>query len=122
MNSGLNLKSKVPEFFLYLVHHLASILQEGGLPAESAKDMAIASAVRMAEQCGGQSIYFPKRILCFKLEERDRNIYREYNGTNRNEVCAKYGISKSRLYQIISAIRRQRSTQPPNSKNAAIGC
>jgi Mor family transcriptional regulator len=122
MNDGLKLNSKGPEFLLYLVHHLASVLQEGGLTAESAKDMAIASAVRMAEQCGGQSIYFPKRTLCFKLEERDWNIYREYNGTNRNEVCAKYGIARSRLYQIISAIRRQRSTQPLNSKNTAIGC
>jgi Mor family transcriptional regulator len=109
---------KAPEFLLYLVHHLASVLQEGGLPAESAKDMAIASAARMAVQCGGQSIYFPKSTLCFKLEERDWNIYREYNGTNREEVCAKHGISRSRLYQIITAIHRIRSTQrPPNSKN-----
>jgi Mor family transcriptional regulator len=118
MNSGSNLKSKGPEFLLDLVHHTAGVLRKAGMSSDSAQDLAVAVATRVAEQWGGHGIYFPKgtwngrAALCFKLEERDWKIYREYDGTNRHEVCARHDISPSRLYQIIAAIRRHRSTQP----------
>ena len=119
MNSGPNPRSKGPELLLDLVYQSADLLQKmAGLPPGAAQDIAVALATRMVELWGGESIYFPKGtwngrgLLCFKLEERDRKIYREYDGTNRHEVCAKHGISTSRLYQIIAAIRRHRSTKP----------
>ena len=127
MNSGPNPRSKGPELLLDLVYQSADLLQKmAGLPPGAAQDIAVALATRMVELWGGESIYFPKGtwngrgLLCFKLEERDRKIYHEYNGTNRHEVCAKHGISIPRLYQIISAIHRYRAMQspPPASKNA----
>ncbi len=128
MNSGPNPRSKGPELLLDLVYQSADLLQKmAGLPPGAAQDIAVALATRMAESWGGQLIYFPKgtwngrAALCFKLEERDWKIYREYNGTNREEVCARHSISTSRLYQVIAAIRRRCSTQPsPISKNAVI--
>ena len=121
---------KGPELLLDLVHHSANVVRGAGLPAETAKNVAIEIATRMAEQWGGNQIYFPRgkgtwnsrQLFCAKMEEQDWKIYHEYNGTNRHEVCLRHGISISRLYQIIAAIRRRRSTQPPLliSKKAAI--
>ncbi len=128
MNSGPNPRSKGPELLLDLVYQSADLLQKmAGLPPGAAQDIAVALATRMAESWGGQSIYFPKgtwngrAALCFKLEERDWKIYREYNGTNREEVCARHGISTPRLYQVIAAIHKRLSMQTsPISKNAVI--
>ncbi|GEM_PF-877646 len=128
MNSGPNPGSKGPELLLDLVYQSADLLQKmAGLPPRAAQDIAVAIATRMAEKWGGDAIYIPKgtwngrAALCFKLEERDWKIYREYNGTNREEVCARHGISTSRLYQVIAAIHKRRSMQPsPISKNAVI--
>lgn len=115
MNDDLKLSSKGPEFLLYLMHHSAYILREAGLPAESAKDIAIEIAARMAEQLGGHQIYLAKgkgycntrNVFCFRLEELDWKIYREFNGSNRDEICGRYGISTPRLYQIIAACRQK---------------
>jgi Mor family transcriptional regulator len=119
MTSQSGTRHKGPEFLLDLVHHTADVLRSAGIPSDSAQDLAITIATRMAGQWGGHGIYFPKgtwngrAALCFKLEERDWEIYREYNGTNRHEVCAKHGISIPRLYQIIAATHRHRQTQLP---------
>ncbi|MEW6330185.1 MAG: Mor transcription activator family protein [Pseudomonadota bacterium] len=130
MNDGLKLNSKGPEFLLDLVYHSADVMRNAGLPPESAKDIAIAIATRIAEQFGGQDIYCPKGTwngrapLCLKLEERDWKIYHEYNGTNRHEVCARHGISVSRLYQVLSACRHkiiERRNLTPLPKPAGSG-
>jgi Mor family transcriptional regulator len=126
MNSGPNPRSNAPEFLLDLVHHSADVLREAGLPPESIKEIAINIAMRQAEQWGGEQIYFPKGTwngrgpLCLKLEERNWKIYHEYDGTNREDVRARHGISLPRFYQIITAIHRQRAREPlpPAPKNA----
>jgi Mor family transcriptional regulator len=113
MNDGLKTISKGPEFLLDLVHQSADVLRKAGLPPESAKELAISIATRIAEQWGGQDIYCPKGTwngrgpMCFKLEDRDWKIYHEYNGSNRQEVCARHGVSEPRLYQIIAACRQK---------------
>ena len=57
------------------------------------------SVVRgMRNRCGTQRIYVPAPP---RNENRDSQIRREFNGTNRIEICRKYGISRSRLYQIV---------------------
>ena len=49
------------------------------------------------QRCGTQRIYIPAPP---RNETRDAQIQREFDGTNREAVCRKYGISRSRLYQI----------------------
>ncbi len=44
----------------------------------------------------GASIYIPS----IGNTERDRAILREFDGTNPHEICQRYDISRSRLYQI----------------------
>ena len=57
------------------------------------------SVVRgMRDRCGTQRIYIPAPP---RNENRDDQIRREFNGTNRIEVCHKHGISRTRLYEIV---------------------
>lgn len=50
------------------------------------------------ERCGTQRIYIPAPP---RNEARDAQIRHEFNGTNCEGVCRKYGISRPRLYQIV---------------------
>ena len=59
------------------------------------------SVVRgMRNRCGTQRIYVPAPP---RNENRDATIRREFNGTNRIEICRKHNISRARLYQIVEA-------------------
>lgn len=50
------------------------------------------------ERCGTQRIYIPAPP---RNEARDAQIRRDFNGTNREEICRKYSISRTRLYVIV---------------------
>ena len=82
-----------------------------------AHTIAFTIASRMADRWGGQTLYFPKgnwnggRSRWFQLAERDWKIFKEFDGTNRDAICQKYGISRSRLYQIINAVREASRVQ-----------
>lgn len=97
----------------------------GGLTQQKADELAVALADIMAERWGGSMVYFPKgtwngnALKCFQLAERDWQIYRESNGRNHQELCERYAIGSSRLYQIIAACRRHLATAR-HAKPAAI--
>jgi len=95
-----------------LCEYSAGILTElGGLDPKRANDLGNAIAVKMANLWGGQMIYFPKGAWV-ELSRRDLEIYREFNGKNRDEVMKKYGISRTRLYEIVNAVREELYRRP----------
>jgi Mor family transcriptional regulator len=51
-------------------------------------------------------------LNCSELSKRDLAIYREFNSRNCVEVMAKYGISKTRFYQIVHAVRKRLKATP----------
>ncbi len=52
---------------------------------------------RLKKLLGKSTVYFPEKIS----SERDIQIRHEFNGCNRDEVCNKFGISKTSFYRII---------------------
>lgn len=52
----------------------------------------------LREQLGGREVYIPAPDKA----ERDERIRAAFNGRNAREVCARYGVSRTRLYQIIA--------------------
>ncbi len=108
-----------PEVLSDMVENATAILQEGGLSDEDAAGLALAVVEKMASLWGGSLIYFPKgnwngrSPLWFQLAERDWNIFREFDGTNRDEVCKKYGIKRSRFYKIVAACRHEMRERNP---------
>lgn len=85
--------------------------ESGAVTDKEAGQLSLEIAARICKAYEGQQVYIPRGNLnghplpWFKLEERDWQIYREYNGTNREDVLGKYNIGKSRLYQIIAFFR-----------------
>lgn len=69
---------------------------ETGLHESLASLFAAAAVTGLRRTHGGTSIYIPS----IGNAERDRSILREFNGTNAREICQRYDISRSRLYEI----------------------
>lgn len=89
-----------------LVQILAGGLQaELGLTEDEAVRIACGMARWIAPRAGGDVLYVPKAC---EIDRAARNaaIRREFNGRNRDEICARYRVSKSTFYDIIGGPRR----------------
>jgi len=84
---------------LFLQREMQEILKtETGLHDEFAAMIAVALVRGWRKRAGCQRIYIPAEPR--HAEDRDTQIRREFNGTNKAEVQKKYNIKKSRLYEI----------------------
>ncbi|WP_223879292.1 Mor transcription activator family protein [Chitinimonas arctica] len=82
-----------------LLYDITAILREDiGLTEQLATPWALALVEGMCKRMGGEKRYIPG----VDRTARDLAIRQEFNGQNRDLVCKKYGISRSRLYQIVS--------------------
>lgn len=106
---------------LQLEMDMAEILRnERGLHERDAFDMARCLVDGMRQRYGGvqlgrRGLYIPAPSKA----ERNAQICREFNGTNCDEVCRKYGIKRSRLYQIIKTRGGKPIGGPPAAAPAA---
>ena len=87
-----------------LANEITAILRERvGYHEQFAAPIAEAIVSGLAARRGGDVLYVP---TCNRkprqLADRNAAIREEFNGRNRKELCAKYGISKPRLYQIVN--------------------
>ena len=92
-----------------------AISVEIGLKPEIAADWAARITGYLRRRLGAQEVYIPAP----SRTERDAAIFREYNGTNGGEVCARYNISRQRMHQICTEQRqllRQRASQVSSLK------
>ena len=84
---------------LFLQREMQDILtSETGLKSEFAAMIADALVTGWRKRAGRQSIYIPSPT---DYAMRDAAIKSEFNGTNREAVCRKHGISRTRLYEIV---------------------
>lgn len=103
--------SRVAAIVEALVTEVHGALIEAGLEAARADDLAHEIVGRIVREWGGRRIDLPRgrwgrtTLLWYQQHRRNLRIFREYDGTNRREICARYGISSSRLYQIIHGVR-----------------
>ena len=54
----------------------------------------------IAKHWGGQSLYIVK-VDCFLADDRDIQIYSEFNGHNHAELAQKYDLSTIYIYRIV---------------------
>jgi len=88
-----------------LQHEFTAIVREEiGMNEGFASQIAEALVRGLRRRFRGQNLgdYYLAEQSAADREERDAAIRAEFNGQNRAEVCQKYGISKSRLYQIVT--------------------
>lgn len=89
--------AKVEGDALLLQSEFAAIVREEiGMHEVFATQIAAAIVRGMRQRYGSQRIYIPSP----DRGERDQAIRREFHGSNASEVCRRYSISRSRLYQI----------------------
>jgi Mor family transcriptional regulator len=72
----------------------------------TAKELATRATDRIASQWAGQQIYIPE-ALGFKLQSRDMEIWKKYNGRNRRQLCQEYDITDAWLRKILKAMREE---------------
>ena len=65
-----------------------------------AKIIGLDNLLRLSDAFGGSNIYIPQRKELEKNKIYDQ-IYREFDGSNLQELTQKYGVSKSTVYKIV---------------------
>ena len=91
-----------------MAEYTAAILHEQyGLPEKRAREAAesVAGAIRSA--FAGSICYFPMPSKTLN-RSRDNAIYDRFNGVNHVALCKEYGLTRRRLYQIITEVRERR--------------
>ena len=67
---------------------------------EYAKIIGLDNLLRLSDAFGGSNIYIPQRKELEKNKIYDQ-IYREFDGSNLQELTQKSGVSKSTVYKIV---------------------
>lgn len=71
------------------------VREEVGFNEVFASQIAEAIVRGLRKRLGGQEIYVPAP----SKSERIAAVRREFNGRNRDEICRKYGISRTTFYE-----------------------
>lgn len=66
-------------------------------PERFSEAEALEFKLRISREYGGSAIYVPK----VDRDARREAVLREFNGKNRKELCAKYGLSKAQFYRML---------------------
>ncbi|CAN7365097.1 hypothetical protein LJR118_002166 [Acidovorax sp. LjRoot118] len=90
---------------------LAIVREDIGMNEGLAGIFARALVDGLRRRMGGQDLYVPAP----DRSERDAAIRREFTGTNIDELMRKYGLSRTRIYEIAGA----RAPRIVGSKNPA---
>ncbi len=84
-----------------------ALAEAHGLDSIRAQRLGDAVATRMADEWGGQQVYFPMDMLA-RNSERNAQIYRDFNGGNVADLAARHGLSIQAIYRILRAEREAR--------------
>lgn len=94
------------QFFFDLVRLTTEALVATGIDAEQARKAALQVAEQARETYGGEQLYIPKG-LALVVSERDREIWRKYNGSNHFALAKEYNLTVRQIYSIIERVRAE---------------
>ena len=86
---------------------ISSALQRASISETRAAEIGHDAAEMVCRNLGGQTLYIPIRQRQ-RLRQRDEEIFRAFQGNNAAELSERYGLTKTRIYQILAAARRRR--------------
>lgn len=73
---------------------------------EQARQVGLAAADAVRRHFGGEQVYIPKG-LALAISERDREIWRKFNGRNHLELAKEYGLTARQIYSIIARVKEE---------------
>ena len=80
---------------------LRDVLEDlAGMPRESAERIAHETVVRFCEEHAHEQVYVPG-ALAHKLDKRDLEIYRGFNGTNIRALAREHRCSERHIRRIL---------------------
>ena len=92
---------------LDLRDHACRLLRElKTVDATAASQISNELMYQISQHWGGQSIYIIKDDS-FQAEERDIQIYNEFNGHNHTELAKKYNLTEVYIYRIVKRMHEQ---------------
>lgn len=94
--------NKYPEVVADLAAKFAELFKQHGI--DDAMKLGWDAAILVNTELAGQQAYFPRRHL---VSQRDRQIYREFNGDNHSQLAKKYNMTDRQIYNIVARIRRE---------------
>lgn len=74
------------------------VREEIGMHEQMATAFAQALVRGLRRKLGGRELYIPSP----NRAERDATIRREFNGANLDQLMRRYGLSRTRIYEIVS--------------------
>lgn len=75
------------------------------LPKTEATELARNMAHDLCAEHGGSFMYVPKD-MSYELSQRDMDIFTEFNGRNLHQLVKKYGVTHTRIYQIVAQVKK----------------
>jgi len=96
---------RYPEILTDLADRAAELLEaEGKLTKPEAERLARKLADQVGRDWAGQQIYIGRgSVLC----ERDREIFRRFDGSNHHVLAREYQLTERQIYNIVSRVRRE---------------
>jgi Mor family transcriptional regulator len=95
---------------------VAARLESHGIPASTAQGIGDDVATHLADDWGGQSLYFPMDMGA-RLSTRNTEIYSAFTGDNISELAQRFGLSVQCIYRIIRSERDRRAPKQSSLLN-----
>ena len=98
--------SRIPELLADLeAQACACLLSVAPVNKTTAQKISRQLANHLVANWRGQIIYFPRNHGGI-LDERDQQIYADFNGKNHQQLAKKYDIAVQQIYQIVKRVRQ----------------
>ncbi|UOP08050.1 Mor transcription activator family protein [Alysiella crassa] len=103
--------NRIPELVADLEAQTAAfLLSELNLDNQQAQIISKKLSRHITSNWGGQLIYIPKN-QGGKLDERDQQIYAEFNGKNHFDLAKKYDLAVQQIYKIVKTVGQYEMAQ-----------
>lgn len=94
------------QFFYDLARLVSEALEPSGIAPEQARQIGLQAAEHVRQAYGGQPIYVPKGLYLV-VSERDREIWRKFDGNNYHQLAREYDLTLRQIYSIIARVREE---------------
>ncbi|MEW6670209.1 MAG: Mor transcription activator family protein [Thermodesulfobacteriota bacterium] len=96
---------RYPEILTDLADRAAELLeQEARLPRKEAERIAKKLADRIGHDWAGSQPYVGRGAV---IIERDREIYRRFDGNNHRILALEHNLTERQIYNIVSRVRQE---------------
>lgn len=91
---------------LEIAQDVTDALIAGDVAPELARAAALRAADNVRERHGGEQLYIGKGQALL-IGDRDREIWRKYDGTNHRGLAKEYNLTVRQIYNVVARVREE---------------